>query len=377
MEKLLHPIKYSRLLPLDALRGLLIILMALDHANFHIAQQHSSGEYWGGYFPVFESPLHFLARSVTHLCAPGFFFLMGAGMVLFQSSRRRKGWKEAEIRRHFIARGLILIVIQLGLNLIQIWSTSGTSSPLWYVGVLAALGAGMILSVPLLDHKPVYLAVIAGLLLVVLEVLTPSPLMWGRNFNQLAGVLLVYGGGGGEFWVNYPLLAWAELIVGGMLFGKLLLIDEQKAYRWGAGFGLFSLAGFGLLRGLNGFGTIRSLGIDSWMDFFSVVKYPPSIAFVLLTMGVNLLLLGGFSLLRPKELRGMNPLVVFGRTPLFSYLVHIGIYLLLGRLLVPQGTSLGIMVLFWLAGLVFLYFPARWYAEFKSSQPDHSWVRLI
>ena len=78
----------SRFFPIDALRGLLIILMALDHANFHIAQQHSSGEYWGGYFPVFETPLAFLTRFVTHFCAPGFFFLMGVGMILFQSSRR-------------------------------------------------------------------------------------------------------------------------------------------------------------------------------------------------------------------------------------------------------------------------------------------------
>lgn len=377
MEKISHPEKHSRLLPLDALRGLLIILMALDHANFHIAQQHSSGEYWGGLFPVFESPLHFLARFVTHLCAPGFFFLMGVGMVLFQSSRRKKGWKEAEIRRHFIARGLVLIVVQLVLNFNQIWSTGGASSPLWYVGVLAALGAGMIFSVPLLDLKPIFLAAIAVWLLLVMEVLTPSPLMWGRNFDQLAGVLLVYGGGTGEFWVNYPLLAWAELIVAGILFGRILLINKHKTYRWGAWFGLCSLAGFVILRGLNGFGTIRPLGIDSWTGFLSVVKYPPSIAFVLLTMGVNLLLLGGFSLIRPNEMKEMNPLLVFGRTPLFSYVVHIGIYLILGRLLVPQGTSLGIMVLFWLGGLVILYFLARWYGGFKSRQPSRSWVRLI
>ena len=193
----------------------------------------------------------------------------------------------------------------------------------------------------------------------------------------MAGVLLVYGGGSGEFWVNYPLLAWAELIVGGILFGRILLNNEQKTYRWGAWFGLCSLAGFGLLRGLNSFGTIRPLGIDSWTGFFSVVKYPPSIAFVLLTMGVNLLLLWGFSLVRPKELKGMNPLVVFGRTPLFSYVAHIGVYFILGRLLVPQGTSLGIMFLFWLAGLVILYFLARWYCGFKSRQPSRSWVRLI
>lgn len=115
----------NRLLPLDLLRGSLIILMALDHANYHIAQQHSSGEYWGGVFPDFLSPLYFLTRFITHVCAPGFFFLMGMSMILFASSRRKKGWDETEIRAHFLLRGLAFIVIQQVLNFSQIWSTPG------------------------------------------------------------------------------------------------------------------------------------------------------------------------------------------------------------------------------------------------------------
>jgi len=102
MSEIQHLKRRPRFLPLDALRGLLIVVIALDHTNFHIAQQHSSGEYWGGYFPGFQTPLHFVTRFVTHLCAPGFFFLRGVSMVLFQSSRRKDGWKESEIRWHLI-----------------------------------------------------------------------------------------------------------------------------------------------------------------------------------------------------------------------------------------------------------------------------------
>ncbi|MEJ2569249.1 MAG: hypothetical protein P8Y98_01790 [Anaerolineales bacterium] len=80
----------GRLLSVDALRGLMIVLMALDHANYMVALRHSSGEYWGGYF-LYDDPLAFINRFVTHLCAPGFFFLMGAGMLLFAESRREKG----------------------------------------------------------------------------------------------------------------------------------------------------------------------------------------------------------------------------------------------------------------------------------------------
>ena len=377
MKNAKQPKGISRYLPLDVLRGLLIVLMALDHANFHISQQHSSGEYWGGHFPVFDTAFQFLTRFVTHVCAPGFFFLMGVGMVLFHSSRRKKDWKKAEIRWHFLTRGLVLILVQLILDFFKIWSTASSSSPLWYVGVLAALGAGMIICIPLLDLKPIFLGVIAGSLFIIMEVLTPAPLLWGRNFDQLAGVLLVYGGGSENFWVNYPLLAWVELIICGMFFGRILLKDEKNAYRWAGMIGLALLVVYIPLRSINAFGTIRPLATDTWMGFLSVVKYPPSLAFVLLSMGINLILLWIFSRVEPEEGSGRNPLMVFGCVPLFSYVVHILIYLILGRLFVPQGTSLGIMYLFWFGGLGILYLPANWYAVFKSRQSSRSWVRYF
>jgi len=319
--------KENRLLPLDLLRGLLMILMALDHANFHIAQQHSPGEYWGGPFPDFFTPLHFLTRFVTHFSAPGFFLTMGIGMVLFASSRRKKGWKEPQIWRHFLLRGLVLIALQIFLNYSQAWSIAGSSALLWYVGVLAALGVGMILCIPLLRLKPIFLAGISLGLFIALDALTPNPGLWGKNFDNLAGTLLIYSGGQGEFWTNYPLLAWVELIVLGMLFGNWIQQDAKKTYQKGIWLGLAFLAGFVLLRLFNGFGTIRPLPIGNWIDFLSVVKYPPSMAFVLLTMGVNLILLGLFSVINKSDSRDWNPVLVFGRVPLFFYLTHIGVYL--------------------------------------------------
>lgn len=369
--------KENRLLPLDLLRGLLMILMALDHANFHIAQQHSPGEYWGGLFPIFSTPLHFLARFVTHFSAPGFFFTMGIGMVLFASSRRKKGWKESEIWRHFFLRGLVLIGLQVFLNYGQAWSVAGSRALLWYVGVLAALGIGMILCIPLLRLKPVYLAGISLGLFIVMEVLTPDPVLWGRNFNNLAGTILVYSGGTGEFWTNYPLLAWVELIVLGLLFGNWILQDAKQAYQKGVWLGLAFLVGFVLLRSFNGFGTIRPFPVGNWMDFLSVVKYPPSMAFVLLTTGANLIFVGLFSRINKPSFRNWNPVLVFGRVPLFFYLAHIGVYLVMGRLLTPFGSGLGVMIILWIAGLVILYFPARWYGFYKSRQPDRSWVRYL
>ena len=369
--------KEYRLLPFDLLRGLLMILMALDHANFHIAQQHSSGEYWGGHYPSFSTPMHFLFRFVTHLSAPGFFFTMGFGMVLFASTRRKKGWRELQIIGHFLSRGLILIALQRFLHYSQAWSVAGSSAPLWYVGVLAALGFGMILCIPLLRLKPLFLAGISLGFFIAMEVLTPDPGLWGRNFNNLVGTLLVYSGGTGEFWTNYPLLAWVELLILGMLFGKWVQIDVKKAYQKGAWLGVILLVIFVMVRMNNGFGNIRPLPRDNWMGFLSLVKYPPSMTFVLLTIGLNLILLWGFSWIKKPVFGDWNPVLVFGRVPLFFYLSHIGLYFLMGRQLTPGGSSLEVMLALWFAGLVVLYFPARWYGLYKSGQPAKSWVRYF
>ena len=372
-----HTRHEKRLLPLDLLRGLLMILMALDHANFHVAQQHSSGEYWGGQFPDFTGPVHFLTRFVTHFSAPGFFFTMGVGMMLFASSRRKKSWKESDIWGHFLLRGLVLIALQIVLNYSQAWSVVGSSGLLWYVGVLAALGFGMILCIPLLRLKSIFLVGISLGLFIVMEVLTPDPVLWGRNFDNLAGTLLIYSGGRGVYWTNYPLLAWVELIILGLLFGKWIQKDARRAYQKGAWLGLVFLVGFVLLRISNGFGNIRSIPVRNWMDFLSLVKYPPSMTFVLITTGINLILLWVFSRFRRPVFGEWNPLLIFGRVPLFFYLAHIGVYFLMGRTLTPNGSSLGVMILLWLVGLGILYFPARWYSQYKARQPARSWVRYF
>ena len=101
MVKTSH-LKASRLFALDGLRGLIIALMALDHANHFVAQKHPPSEIWDGVFPVYYDTLTFLTRLVTHLAAPGFFFLMGAGIALFARSRQEQGWSRWAIVRHFL-----------------------------------------------------------------------------------------------------------------------------------------------------------------------------------------------------------------------------------------------------------------------------------
>ncbi len=366
----------ERLFAPDALRGLIIVLMALDHANIFIAHKHSSGEYWGGAFPVYYDTLAFLTRFVTHFCAPGFFLLMGIGMALFSFSRQQQGWTKWAIVQHFVVRGGAILAVKL-LVVNQIWKLMpGGWGIQIYIGVLFALGATMILGSLLLWLKPSYLLALAMVLLIGTELLVPDPSQWGPGTNWLTLVLLVPGGlsnasGGTLLWSNYPVLPWLELVVFGIALGKWLATNPRQAYSRAWKLGLAFLAAFVVFRYLDGFGNIRPRMSNAWTDFLNPVKYPPSISFTLLTSGVNLLILWLFSRARGWVQRAMQPLIVFGRAPLFFYVTHLLLYASLGYLLAPGGTSLLAMYPVWLIGLLILYPLCLGYRNIKGWKPVH------
>jgi uncharacterized membrane protein len=365
-----------RLLTLDVLRGLFIALMALDHANFFVAQQHSSGEYWGGPFPAYDSAALFLARLVTHPAAPGFLFLMGVGMALFAQSRQKAGWTRWAVVRHFLVRGALLIAIQL-LIVNRAWELSPQGWHLrWYFGVLVALGGGMILGSILVWLKPWCLILTGLVLMISMEVATPSPDRWG-TVSLLAVNLLLVPGGAGKVWVNYPILQWLELVVVGLAFGLWLAADSKRAYRRALALGGLCLSGFFVLRLVNGFGNIRPRLGTSWIDWLNLVKYPPSITFTLFTLGVTLFVLWLLSLTGGRMRQGLAPIAVFGRTPLLFYVLHLFLYAALAHAFAPTGTSLAIMLGFWIAGLLILYPLCLKFGQFKDRQSPDSVLRYL
>ncbi len=368
--------KVSRLFPLDALRGLIMVFMALDHTSQFIAQRHSPGEYWGGEFPIYDDALAFLTRLITHLSAPGFFFLMGVGMLLFANSRRKQGWSERTIVGHLLIRGGLLIVLQL-LLVNRAWELSPGGWELeMYVGVLFALGGTMILGSLLLRFKPQILLLLTVVFVLGAELLTPAPDQWRQAFQPVVRLLLVPGGNL-DLWVNYPILPWLELVSFGLVFGHWLLDDPRKAFERALKLGITFLLAFVVLRALDGFGNIRPRAGNTWIDFFNVVKYPPSITFSLLTMGVNLVVVGLFARMSRGWRQFSQVLAVFGRVPLFFYLTHLFLYAGLGRWLTPHGTSILKMYPYWLLGLAVLY-PLCWgYGWLKHRQPANSILRFF
>ena len=356
----------KRFVSLDALRGLIIIFMALDHANYFIAQQHSSGEHWGGTFPSYTSALPFLTRLVTHFSAPGFFFLMGVGMLLFAENRRAKGWGPWKIIGHFWIRGTVLVLLQFFV-INFIWKAGPEFFPEIYIGVLVALGGTMMLGSFFLGLKPLPLLLLTLGLLIGTEMLHPSPEMWGKLNIDVANMLMMRSGGDGFLWSNYPVLPWLELVVFGILFGKWLRADQGKAYQKGLYIGAALLAAFVIIRYLDSFGNIRPRAGDSWIDWLNVVKYPPSMVFTFMTTGVNLILLWVFAQ-NGKIIEATSKLWgVYGREPLFMYVTHLALYMLIGKWLVPRGSSIPAMLPYWLFGLIILYPLAIWYGKFKRS----------
>jgi uncharacterized membrane protein len=369
--------KILRLFPLDALRGLIIVLMALDHANHYVAQKHPPSEIWDGVFPVYYDTLTFLTRLVTHLAAPGFFFLMGAGMALFARSRQERGWSRWAIIQHFLIRGGVLILLQI-LVVNRAWELSPDG---WgvriYVGVLCALGSTMILSSLLLWLKPAYLLGLTLALFVGMELTHPGLGMWDAVSHDPVSVILLHPGGDSNLWSFYSFLPWLELVTFGIVFGQWVAKDPREAFSHAWKIGLAFLGAFIAIRIPDGFGNIRPRMSNSWIDFLNPVKYPPSMTFTLMTTGTNLMLLWLFSRAGERARRFLRPLAVFGQAPLFFYVLHLFLYAGIGHLAAPNGTSIPAMYPFWLLGLLILFPLSLLYGRIKHQRPADSILRFL
>jgi len=379
-----------RLVALDAHRGLIMVLMAIDHASYFIARVHSA-EFWGTALPIYSSMFWFWTRWVTHLCAPGFFFLMGIGMTLFASSHLKAGWGEGRITRFFFTRGLFLILLQV---LVEdtAWNVGdlfvepgamvlrgggvpgGGTEGMIYLGVLFALGGAMVFWA-FVRRAPLWLIGLISLAsAVATQLVTPGPDHMGTLYSPLARMLVIPGHT--NIWVVfYPVVPWLGATGMGLLFGELLRRDADRAGRMAGWTGLGFLMLFVILRAIGGFGNLNEAPAGV-MGFLNVTKYPPALDFLTVTIGMNLLLMALWRRIEPRLQNDYHPLLVFGRVALFFYLLHLWVYGLLG-LFSRDGSGLGTMYGFWLLGLLILYPLCYWYYGFKHWRPLASLWRFF
>lgn len=375
-----------RLAAVDALRGLIMVAMALDHANYFIAKSHVGNEFWFIPAPSYPTALDFLTRIVTHLAAPGFFFLMGVGLSLFAASRLRAGWTTGAITRHFAFRGFLLIALQLLIEN-RAWPIALPSgshfSFTWYMGVLFGLGGALVFA-SVLIRLPSFVLAPLGITLISISNYFLSDTGNGEDLNPLRALFLT-AGSGGNLNVYYPILPWLGVVLLGITFARLFIpaptpsTPTRTPFLWSIPIGALLLTLFFLLRTLN-LGDPHPPASIGWMPFLNVTKYPPSFDFLLITLGIDLILLGLFAALLSAGRRipiALHPLLTFGRTPLFFYLLHLFLYAGIGVLFTPNGTTLQTMYPLWLLGLLILY-PLCWlYGAFKSTRPANSPWRFL
>jgi uncharacterized membrane protein len=381
----------NRLASIDVLRGLVMVVMALDHVGLMVGRFHSQ-EMWAGAWTRYSSPLPFLTRFVTHFCAPGFFLLMGAGVALMADARARAGWSTGRIARHVLVRGALLIVVATFLEVPAFLAATlsgpsvintdpelaipGMTQPRWVLTVLFALGASMMLSAIFVRARSWVWAVLASAALLATALTTPGADQFATVFSLPRTVLMVSRWSHGV-WSQYPVIPWFGIAALGVLLGRWLAADRNGAFRALPWIGLAAVALALALRTLGGLGNLRLPRDGSWIEFFNFIKYPPALVFTLFMVGGNLLALAAIERARLWTTRAGGILQVFGEAPLAYYIGHLWLYAVIGIIWFRHGTSYAVVYVVWIAGLVPLFFFTRWYRDFKMAKPAESLWRFF
>ncbi len=371
------PVSPARIESIDLLRGLVLVLMVLDHARAYLSDPSLD--------PLDlerTNPALFLTRWITHYCAPAFVLL--AGMSARRLSLRLD---ESALSRFLLTRGLFLVIMELTVvHMAWTFALPGTD-PL-VLGVIWAIGGSMValaglVRLPLVLIGAVGLAMIAGHNL--LDGIDPArlgafaawwPVLHGTGPTPMGQVV-------------YPLVPWIGVMAVGYVFGGVFDLDPRRRRSLLLGLGFALLALFLLLRLSNGYGDPhpwmpQPTAAFTLLSFLDASKYPPSLLFLLMTLGPVSILLACFERTRPPF---ADPLVTFGRVPLFFYVSHLVVVRMLAGVIalslgfdltllpkdpVAAGWGFGLPVVYgaWIGIVVALYPACCGFAGIKARQRD-------
>lgn len=375
----------KRLPELDAARGLIMILMALDH-TMELVCHKGFGEFWAAPVPDYGTMQAFFTRFVTHTCAPGFAMIMGAGMIFFASSRRSSGWNEAKIIRHYWIRAIVLVTIMLTLENF-VWTQAFPSRPdslpiMLEFGVLFSLAGSMALGSLLLRAPSGVLAALGAGLAIITQWIVPISLPWKEAAEVInLPTMFAFVPFGKQFppvgiFVLYPVLPWFVFTLFGMVLARFIQADRARTERMLPLAGAALVAFFVLLRIMGGFGNFHPVEGKGVIAYLAVNKYPPSLVYMCLFSGVNLLIISAFSRAGAFWSNRNNPLQVFGKCPFFFYILHLYFFLLVGKLFAEAPGYWGGYAV-WLLGLAFLYWPCRAFVGLKGRSDPDSIIKLF
>jgi uncharacterized membrane protein len=388
-----------RLSSLDLLRGLIIVVMALDHVRDFVmtaAVQDPTAD-------PNSSPLLFATRWITHFCAPTFVFLAGTSAGLMASRKSR-----AELAKFLLTRGLWLLLLEI-LVISPAWTFAPTGAGgfgghiyvalqvIWVIGasmvILAGaqyLGRGACLAIGtviLVGHN-------------LLDAAWPAASTTGHTAGAWAALHArqLYEIGNFRVFFSYPLLPWIGVMFAGYGAAALFELPQHRRNLLLVRFGLGMVLAFVVIRALNVYGDPNPWKPDSGsaaaslMSFLGTTKYPPSLLFLLMTLGPAAIACAFIERLY-APLR--NVLVTFGRAPLAFYLAHLYLIHFVAMMLgvaqghsasqflthyrfFPQGFGVGLagVYLVWIAVVLALYPLCRWVADVKARRRDW-WLSYV
>ena len=381
----MNVVKNTRVASIDVMRGLVMMIMMLDHVRetFFLRWQVTDP------MDVAQTePALFFSRFAAHFCAPMFVFLTGLSAWLY--AHPSAGPRPAT--GFLLKRGLFLVVLEV--LVVSVAWTGIFPAPTIYLQVIWVIGLAMI-ALALLHQLPRAVLAVIGLVIVcghnLLTPVTFAPGDWGyipwtilhdRGFLVADGALKIK--------VSYPLLPWIGVIVLGYVAGPWYARTVESARRRSllVTTGVAALAVLLVLRGLNIYGetldwTTGETALRTVMSFLNVTKYPPSLAFLLLTLGVGLVVLGW---LEQRDNLFLRVCATFGGAPMFYYLLHLFLLLGLQKLAVAAfGANDGSRYEFdhlwqvWLLSAVLiplLYWPCKAFGAFKR-RTSMGWVRYL
>lgn len=381
----------GRIVSIDIIRGAVMVLMALDHVRVY-----------SGLPPGGAAPGIFFTRWVTHFCAPAFVFLAGTSAFLAGQKLGTTG----ALARFLAVRGAILILLEL--TAIRFFWTFNFDVTTLLAGVIWVIGWSMII-LALLVRLPLAATAVFGVAIIVLHNLSDILLTGEGTPGGVPSWLwqVAYGGGpiggnegGAILFVLYSLVPWVGVMAAGYAFGAIVVMDPARRRRLSLVLGLGATALFLLLRGINHYGNPAPWSggrMPAILSFLNPAKYPASLDFLLMTLGPTIALI---PLLERARGAVSRVLTIFGRVPLFYYLLHIPLIHALAIVVSllrtgsvnawlfgnhpaligppPDGYtwSLGLLYLVWAVAVVILYFPSRWYAE-RKRKASIGWMRYL
>ena len=382
------PATRIRLESIDVVRGVIMILMALDHTRDFFGNRALN--------PVNLAtttvPL-FFTRWITHFCAPTFCLLTGTGAFL--AGRRRS---KPDLSRFLLTRGLWLIFLELGISRDLGWQFNFDYRVIPIV-VLWSLGWSMITLAALVYLRPAW-AVTFGVVMIATHNLLDS-LPWTNWFWSILHVPNVLQATPRfTFLEPYPLIPWIGVAAAGYGLGQIYNWPAERRRKFLFRLGLALTAAFFILRAINRYGDpLQWSPQRSWaftgLSFLNTTKYPPSLLFLLMTLGPTMLFLCAMEYGTPRCLR---PALIFGKVPMFYYLLHVPVIHLLAiavcyaryghvywmfqspniasfPMTVPPGWgySLPVVYLVWIIVVVTLFPLCHWFAGVRQRRTD-AWL---